>query len=92
MPPTARARKPGARAKPAEESEPLFDFARKLHVPMNEAQDLAHALVLLGLGMSELGSDHGCAVTTVGRALAERLEAIDGIFIDLIQDPRLERS
>jgi hypothetical protein len=87
MPGTARARKNRSRTKPAkpENSEPLLDFAKKLHVPMNEAQDLAHAFVLLGLGMSELGSDHGCAVTTIGRAMVERLEAIDESFTDLIQ-------
>jgi len=52
---------------------------------MNEAKDLVAALELVGIGMTERGSDHGCTVTTVARAAAERLGTVGDLVLDLIQ-------
>ncbi len=87
MPGTARARKTRSRAgtatKPA--PNPILDLAKEMHLPMNEAKDFVQALLLVGLGMTELGSDHGCAVTSIARATSERLDTVHDLVMDLIQ-------
>jgi hypothetical protein len=75
-------------AKSAPKPDPILEIARDMHVPMNEAKDLIQALELVGLGMTELGSDHSCAVTTIARATLERLTLIDEAFLDLMQVAR----
>jgi hypothetical protein len=74
-PPSGGARSQGA----------IPDLANEMHLPMNEARDLVQAIELAGLGITELGSDYGAAVTTLARAAAERLTTFDDLVMDLIQ-------
>jgi hypothetical protein len=89
MPGTARARQRRSRARPPREAKPapnpILDLAKEMHLPMNEARDLVQAIELAGLGITELGSDYGAAVTTLARAAAERLATFDDLVMDLIQ-------
>ena len=88
MPGTVRARNRHRRAQPAAQQKPanpVLELAKEMHLPMHEAKDLVAALELAGLGMTERGSDHGRAVTTMARATAERLGTVDDLVLDLIQ-------
>jgi hypothetical protein len=68
--------------------DPVFDIARRMHVPQIEAAGFLDALVLMGHGMRELGRDEADAVLTLAEAARERLRLIDDGCIDLMQAAR----
>ena len=86
--PAKRIRVPARRKPPAKprRRELIWDYAKKLHLPMLEARGLLQALMLVGRGMEELGREECDAVKCVAEAAHARLEIIDELWTDFIQD------
>jgi len=80
-------KQPKARAKPRNRGL-IIEYAKKLHLPMLEARGMMQALMLVGRGMEELGREECDAVKYVAEAAYARLEIIDDLWIDFIQDLR----
>ena len=55
---------------------------------MLEARGMVQALMLVGRGMEELGRDECDAVKSVATAAYQRIEIIDDLWTDFIQDLR----
>ena len=82
--PAAPRRPPGKKREPSL----IIDYAMKLHLPMLEARGMVQALILVGRGMEELGREECDAVKSVAEAAYARIEIIDELWIDFIQDLR----
>jgi hypothetical protein len=58
---------------------------QQMSVALREAIAFMRALRLMGLGLTELGSEEGDAVLTVAEATSARLEIVHDTWLDYVQ-------
>ena len=70
---------------PPPTSRELF---QQMSVALREAIAFMRALRLMGLGLTELGSEEGDAVLTVAEVTSARLEIVHDAWLDYVQAER----